>query len=68
MVVKAGKPDVLVEIKHSSTPNITKSLTIAAQDLATRRSVIVSPVPESYPLRTDVQVLSIFELEQIFDG
>ena len=67
LIVKAGIPDTLVEIKYSSTPNITKSMRIAANDLQTRRNVIVAPVVDNYPLRNGFEVLSHLSLEKLFE-
>jgi predicted AAA+ superfamily ATPase len=67
VLVKAGVPDVLVEIKYSSTPRVTKSMYVAASDLKTRRNIIVAPVSESYPLRDGFEVLSHTALEQLFE-
>jgi uncharacterized protein len=67
LIVKAGIPDILVEIKYSSTPSITKSLQIASTDLKTRRNIIVAPVSEGYPLRVGFEVVSHTALHKIFD-
>jgi uncharacterized protein len=66
VIVKAGVPDILVEIKYSSAPALTKSMHIAAADLQTRRHVIVAPVAESYPLRDGFEVLSHAALQHLF--
>jgi uncharacterized protein len=66
VIVKAGVPDILVEIKYSSAPAVTKSMHIAAADLQTRRHVIVAPVAESYPLRDSFEVLSHADLRRLF--
>lgn len=67
LIVKAGIPDILVEIKYSSTPSITKSLQIAAKDLKTRRNIIIAPVLEGYPLRDGFEVISHTTLYKIFE-
>lgn len=67
VIVKAGIPDLLVEIKYTSTPTVTKSMRIAAADLRTRRNVVVAPVVENYPLRDGFEVLSHAALSQLFD-
>lgn len=67
VIVKAGIPDVLVEIKYSSVPVITKSLRTAANDLKTRRNVIVSPVVDNYPLRDGFEVVSQANLMSLFE-
>ena len=66
VIVKAGIPDILVEIKYSSTPTVTKSMYVAAADLKTRRKVIVAPVAENYPLRDGFEVLGHAALGELF--
>ncbi len=66
VIVKGGIPDVLVEIKFSASPALTKSMRIAAADLQTRRNVIVAPVEESYPVQDGFEVLSYANLEALF--
>jgi predicted AAA+ superfamily ATPase len=66
LLVKAGIPDTLLEIKYSSAPKITKSLRTAAHDLQTRRNVIVAPVDESYPLGPGFEVLRMQDLGGLF--
>jgi predicted AAA+ superfamily ATPase len=66
LIVRAGIPDLLVEIKYSSSPAVTKGMRIAAADLRTRRNLIVAPVAESYPLRDGFEVLSYKSLPELF--
>ncbi len=66
VIVKAGIPEFLIEIKYSSAPSITKSMVLAAQDLKTRRNIIIAPVSEGYPLREDFEVMAFFELYRLF--
>ncbi len=66
VIVKAGVPEFLIEVKYSSAPNITKSMVIASQDLKTRRNIIIAPVSESYPLREGFEVMPFFELRTLF--
>ena len=67
VLIKAGVPDKLVEIKYSSAPTVTKGMRIAAIDLQTRRNVIVAPVAESYPIGDGYEVLSNLELHRLFE-
>jgi uncharacterized protein len=66
VVVRAGLPHILIEIKYNSAPSITKSLRTAAQDLQTQRNVIVAPVSESYPLRDGFEVLRLDDVPGLF--
>ncbi|MBK6994038.1 MAG: hypothetical protein IPH31_03610 [Lewinellaceae bacterium] len=64
VIVKAG---ILIEIKYSASPALTKSMHIAAADLRTRRNVIVAPVTENYPMRDGFEVLGYSSLRSWFD-
>lgn len=66
VIVRGGSPEVLVEIKYSSAPSLTKGMRIAAADLQTRRNVIVAPVKESYPLQDGFEVLSYADIPILF--
>lgn len=68
VIVRAGVPDTLVEIKFTDAPVVTKSMRIAAADLKTRRNVIVAPVQESYPLKDGFEVLSYYSLYNLFNS
>ena len=67
VIVKAGIPDILIEIKHSSAPVLTKSIRTSAIDLKTRRNVIVAPVAENYPHRDGFEVVSSLNLQSLFE-
>lgn len=66
VIIRGGVPEVLVEIKYSSAPSITKGMRIAASDLKTRRNVIIAPVQESYPLQEGFEVLSYADIPSVF--
>lgn len=66
VVVKAGVPDLLLEIKYSSTPAVTKGMRIAANDLQTRRNLVVAPLDESYPLGDGFEALRLEDLPGIW--
>jgi predicted AAA+ superfamily ATPase len=66
VIVKGGKPDVLVEIKYSSSPKITKSMRTAAADLLTRRNVIIAPIEDRYPLGDGFEVMSYKDIPDLF--
>ncbi|MEX0594898.1 MAG: ATP-binding protein [Candidatus Paceibacterota bacterium] len=62
VIAKAGIPFISIEVKLSASPTITKSFTNAIQDLKTEHNFIVAPVLVGYPLKNNVQVISINEL------
>jgi predicted AAA+ superfamily ATPase len=66
VIAFSGVPEVLIEIKYSTTPNPGKGFFIAQQDLGTTRNFVVSPVPKGYPISETASVLSHTELDRIF--
>jgi hypothetical protein len=67
VIVTAGTPGSLVEIKLSVTPTIQKGFHIAKTDLRTTRNFIVCPIDRGYPLTEDIRVLGYNELDKIFE-
>lgn len=66
VIINAGQPETIVEVKYSSTPKPGKGFYIAQQDLGVSKSVIVCPVEQGYPLSENSQVLSFKELPNLF--
>lgn len=66
VITKAGKPEILVEIKYSTTPKLTRGFYIAQADLQTKKQFVICPVETGYPLSAEVQVLGYRELATIF--
>ena len=46
VITRSGIPDILLEIKYSTTPKPGKGFFIAKNDLATTRNFIICPVPK----------------------
>lgn len=63
---RSGVAEILIEIKFTTAPKLTKSLHLAKADLATKRNFIICPVDTGFPLAEDVRVLGIRETAQIF--
>jgi uncharacterized protein len=68
VITRGGIAEILVEIKFTTTPKMTKSLHIAKTDLATNKNYIICPIPTGFPLAEDVKVLGIGEWNQIFEN
>lgn len=66
VILKGGRPQVMVEVKYSSAPRITRSFTVAGQDIQALRQVIVAPVAEPYPLNPQVTVVPPRGLSSLF--
>jgi predicted AAA+ superfamily ATPase len=48
----------VIEIKRSSAPSVSKGFYLASADLGANRRLVVAPVPQPYPLRDGVDVMS----------
>ena len=67
VITRGGKPEILIEIKYSSTPKLAKGFYIAKTDLGTQRHFVIYPGEDSFPLNADVQVVSYKDLASIFE-
>ncbi len=66
VITKGGKPEILIEIKYSTTPKITKGFRIAMEDLKTKKQFIICPIDSGFPISEDIQVIGLNELFSIF--
>lgn len=66
VIAKAGQPVILLEIKYSTTPKVTKGLRIVQEDLKVDKCKILAPVDSSFSLAEDVEVINIKGLESLF--
>jgi uncharacterized protein len=67
VLTRGGVAEILIEIKFSTAPTITKSLHIAMADLETRYNFIVCPIEKGFPLSENVRVIGLQEIHQIFE-
>jgi len=65
VITEGGKPTISIEVKLSSSPSTTKSLTTALQDLGTKRNFIVAPVLRGFPIAENIQVVNVPELMEL---
>ncbi|NKB72033.1 MAG: DUF4143 domain-containing protein [Candidatus Latescibacteria bacterium] len=54
LITRQGRPYAAVEVKRTSSPSTTRSLTIALGDLGLQRAFIVYPGDELFPMRHGV--------------
>ena len=54
LITRQDRPHAAIEVKRTSTPSTTRSLTIALGDLSLKRAFIVYPGDERFPLRHSV--------------
>jgi uncharacterized protein len=67
VLTKGLKAEIAVEIKYSLTPKITKSSASAIAQLSPRKTWLVYPGKESYPVKKNVWTLPVTQLEKIFE-
>jgi predicted AAA+ superfamily ATPase len=67
VLTKGLKVEIAVEIKYSLTPKMTKSSTNAIAELSPKKTWIIYPGKESYPLKRNVRTLPVAELNRIFE-
>ncbi|MBK8643907.1 MAG: DUF4143 domain-containing protein [Saprospiraceae bacterium] len=67
VITLQGIPEILIEIKYSTTPKPSKGFFIAQNDLSISKNFIICPVSRSYLLTKDITVLSHNELNKIFE-
>jgi hypothetical protein len=55
-----------VEFKYSLAPQPAKGFWQALEDIKPAHSWIIAPVKERYPLRNNVEVIPVGDLDQLF--
>lgn len=66
VIGRGGVPELLIEIKYSITPKISKGFHIAKTDLKTKRNYIICPVEEAYPISEDTMVCGLKDIPGLF--
>jgi predicted AAA+ superfamily ATPase len=65
LVVKSPARSIGIEIKFSASPKPTKGFWQAWQDLAIERTFVVAPVQRRYPLAAGVDVVPVWDIDEI---
>ena len=68
LLVRAGKPEIAIEIKRASAPKPEKGFHIACDDLKVERRYLAYPGKERYLLPAGVEVVPVSELAQLLAG
>lgn len=66
LLTKGNEVIACIEIKHSSSPSITKGFTVAINDLNTKHNFIITPNCDDYMLRKDVRVCNLKDFINIY--
>ena len=67
VITKSGIPEILIEIKYSTTPKPSKGFYIAQADLKTNKQYVICPIKGSFPLNENITVIGYKELAIIFE-
>ncbi|MBK8501209.1 MAG: DUF4143 domain-containing protein [Saprospiraceae bacterium] len=68
VISRGGNPEILVALKYSTRPKLTRGFHIAMEDLQTTKHFVVSPIEGGFPLSDEIQVIRISEIDTIFKG
>lgn len=66
VLAKGIKPEMCIEIKLTTAPQITRSFSEAIDDLKTQRNYIVIPYGDAFRLRKDITVINLKEFLELF--
>jgi predicted AAA+ superfamily ATPase len=67
VLTKGLNVEIAIEIKYSLTPKLTKSSINAINAVDPKKTWVVYPGQESYPMRKNVWTLPITEMDKIFE-
>jgi hypothetical protein len=56
---KSDKPIALAEIKYSSVPQVTRSLSVSIQDMKNGKNFIITPYSDEYQARNNITVCNL---------
>jgi len=67
VLTRGLKIEIAVEIKYSLTPQLTKGSLCAIDEIKPKKTLVVYPGRESYPIKQNVWALPVTELSRIFE-
>ncbi len=67
VLTKGMKIEIAIEVKYSLNPKMTKSSLNAINEIKPKKTWIIYPGKESYPIKKDVWTLPVLELGKIFE-
>jgi len=67
VLTKGLNVEIAIEIKYSLTPKLTRSSTNAINEVQPRKTWVLYPGEESYPIKNDIWTLPISQLYKIFE-
>ena len=69
LILKEGveKPPVIVEFKYSRSPKLEKGFYTIKEMLKPQMCYVVYPGQESYPISKDIEILSIKDINKIWN-
>ena len=61
VITKSQKVIMAIEIKFTSSPKLTRGMTIAFDDLNTEQNFIITPNSDNYQIKKNIRVCNIFD-------
>jgi predicted AAA+ superfamily ATPase len=66
VLTKGLNVEIAIEIKYSVTPKLTRSNLMAIQEIQPKKTWIIYPGQESYPIKDTIWTLPITQLDRLF--
>ncbi|MEL6944990.1 MAG: hypothetical protein AAFO82_20225, partial [Bacteroidota bacterium] len=66
VITKADIPQVLIEIKYSVDPSLSRGFYSAAEDLKAEKKFIIAPVEGYFQKKEGIRVLGVDQLGQVY--
>jgi predicted AAA+ superfamily ATPase len=66
VLTKGSNVEISIEIKYSVTPKLTRSNLMAIQEIQPKKTWIIYPGQESYPIKDTIWTLPITQLDRLF--
>jgi len=66
VLTNGGIPEILVEVKYSSTPSVSKGFHIAQQDLGTVKNFVICPIKSGFPLKNGAEAIGVAGIPGMF--
>lgn len=66
VITKGGFPEILLEVKFSTSPTVSKGFFNCQMDLKTNKNYIVAPINNPFPGKNGIEVIGLKEIPGIF--
>jgi uncharacterized protein len=66
VLTNGGKPEILIEVKFSSAPSVSKGFFNIASALNTSTNYILAPVTHPFPAKNGLEVIGLKQIPGLF--